>query len=91
MITQRIYTGNQETILIKDDNTLNILQKFITQMTLYVPSKTSFASIYVKNALGNETISTQDLHWKKLTLHGGINTIHVNVMNIDKDSEINIQ
>ncbi|MFA7718144.1 MAG: LiaF domain-containing protein, partial [Candidatus Absconditabacterales bacterium] len=65
--------------------------KFVTHLTLYIPSKTSFGTIYIKNARGKEIISTQDLHRKKLTLHGGINTINLAIANIDSDAEIEIQ
>jgi hypothetical protein len=91
MIAERSQTGNQGTILLKDSDTLNLLQDFVTHLTLYIPSKTDFQAIYIQNARGKENISTQNLHRKKLTLHGGVNTINLNIVDVDPNAEIEIQ
>ena len=91
MITSKTQTGDQETILIQDHNTLDLLENFISKLTLFVPSTSNFWNIYIKNARGKEDIETSDMHRKKLTLHGGINTIHVQIDDMDKLGELEIQ
>lgn len=91
MVTSKTYTGNEGTITINENNTLNLLQKFVTHLTLYVPSQTAFDTIYVKSAVGEIHIATQDLHRKKLLIHGGINKINVDIQDVDSGSTIEMQ
>ncbi|MCX6823005.1 MAG: LiaF-related protein [candidate division SR1 bacterium] len=91
MLTSRSTTGGQETLLIQENNTLNLLQDFVSQLTLFTPSKTDFQNIYIRNARGTENINTQDLNRHKMTLHGGINKIVLDINNVPKDAVIEIQ
>ena len=91
MLTSTSSTGNQETLLIQENNTLNLLQDFVSNLTLYAPSKTNFQNIYIRNARGIENINTQDLSRHKMTLHGGINKIVLDINNVPKDAVIEIQ
>ena len=70
MLTNRSTTGGQETLLIKENNTLNLLQDFVSNLTLYAPTKTDFQNIYIRNARGTENINTQDMNRQKMTLNG---------------------
>ena len=91
MLTSTSTTGNQETLLIQENNTLNLLQDFVSNLTLYAPSKTDFQNIYIRNARGTENINTQDLSRHKMTLHGGINKVVLDINNVPKDAVIEIQ
>ena len=91
MISKTSTSGDQETIFIQDDNTLNLLQDFVSHLTLYVPAKTDFQDIYVRNARGTEHINTQDLSRHKMTFHGGVNRIVLDINDISAKAEIEIQ
>lgn len=91
MLTEKTYSGKQETITIQDKNIINLLEDFFTYLSLYVPSTTTFDSIYVKNARGKEYIQAQDLHRQKMTLHGGINKVVVDIDEGFQNAEIEIQ
>jgi len=91
MISKTSTSGAQETMFIQDDNTLNLLQDFVSHLTLYVPAKTDFQDIYVRNAWGTENINTQDLSRHKMTFHGGVNRIVLDINDISAKTEIEIQ
>ena len=91
MLTSRSTTDGHETLLIKENNTLNLLQDFVSNLTLYAPSKTNFQNIYIRNARGTENINTQNLNRHKMTLHGGMNKIVLDINNVPKDALIEIQ
>jgi hypothetical protein len=91
MLTGTIISGNQTTTTIKDDNTLNLLEDFVSHLTIYVPAKTKFNTIYIKNGRGSSTINTQDLHWNKLIINGGINKLNLQIPDADANAQVEIQ
>ncbi|MEI7558920.1 MAG: hypothetical protein WCJ45_09445 [bacterium] len=50
MISSKTISGNQQTTVIQDNNTLNLLQDFTSHLTLYIPNQTDFQGIYLRNA-----------------------------------------
>lgn len=91
MITSKTISGNQQTTIIQDNNTLNLLQDFTSHLTLYIPNQTDFQSIYLRNAWWTENINTQDLRRQKMTLHGGINKIVLDINDVSPNATIEIQ
>jgi hypothetical protein len=91
MTTSTFVSGGQQNFLIQEDNTLNLLEEFVSHLTLYVPNKTNFQNIYIRNARGQENINTQDMNRRKITLNGGIDKIVLDINDIAAQSEIEIQ
>lgn len=92
MITEKASSGNVETISIVDNNTLNLLEDFFTNLTLYVPSSKTFDTIYIKNALGNAYIKTENLNRDHMMIHGGINKVTIDITDdIPANATIEIQ
>ncbi len=48
--TDNIISGTQHNILIQEDTTLNLLYDLVSNLNLYIPSKTNFQNIYIRNA-----------------------------------------
>jgi hypothetical protein len=91
MTTSTFVSGSQQNSLIQEDNTLNLLEDFVSNLTLYIPTKTDFKNIYIRNARGVENINTQDMNRRQITLNGGINKIVLDINNIAEKSTIEIQ
>ena len=91
MTTSTFVSGGQQNFLIQEDNTLNLLEDFVSNLTLYIPTKTDFKNIYIRNARGVENINTQDMNRRQITLNGGINKIVLDINNIADRSTIEIQ
>jgi hypothetical protein len=91
MTTSTFVSGGQQNFLIQEDNTLNLLEDFVSHLTLYIPTKTDFKNIYIRNARGVENINTQDMNRRQITLNGGINKIVLDINNIADRSTIEIQ
>jgi hypothetical protein len=91
MTTSTFVSGGQQNFLIQEDNTLNLLEDFVSHLTLYIPTKTDFKNIYIRNARGIEDINTQDMNRRQITLNGGINKIVLDINNIADRSTIEIQ
>lgn len=91
MMTSTSVTSGQQIFLIQENNTLDLLEKLVSHLTLYIPSTKDFQSIYIRNARGTENINTQDMDRQKMTFHGGINKIVIDINRIPNQSEIEIQ
>lgn len=91
MTTSTFVSGGQQNSLIQEDNTLNLLENFVSDLTLYIPTKIDFQNIYIRNARGSENINTQNMNRHKITLNGGINKIVLDINDIAAKSEIEIQ
>ena len=72
-------SGTDEILSLTEDNTINLLEQYVSKLTLFAPSAKRFTHIYLKNAIGEESVDTTNLNREKITFHGWINKVALNV------------
>ena len=63
-------SGTDEILSLTEDNTINLLEQYVSKLTLFAPSAKRFTHIYLKNAIGEESVDTTNLNREKITFHG---------------------
>ncbi len=88
---EKTFSGTNEILTLKEDNTLNILEQYVSKLTLFAPSTKEFTHIYLKNALGEESVDTSHLNREKITFHGWINKILINITDCPTSGLVQIE
>ncbi len=78
-------------ISFSEDNNRNVLQKYSSKIVLTVPQSIIFDLLYIKNLLGLHTIDLNEIQWKKLQFHAGIDDITIKIGNVLSGNAIEIQ
>jgi len=88
---EKILSGVNEILTLKEDNTINVLEQYVSKLTLFAPSSKSFTHIYLKNAFGEESVDTTHLNREKITFHGWINKISLNITDCPTSGFVQIE
>jgi hypothetical protein len=88
---EKTFSGSNETLTLKEDNTINILEQYVSKLTIFAPSAQQFNHIYLKNAIGEESVDTSHLNREKITFHGGINKISLNITDCPTSGLVQIE
>ncbi|MEI7558913.1 MAG: LiaF domain-containing protein [bacterium] len=67
------------------------MQKYSSKIVLTVPQSIIFDLLYIKNLLGLHTIDLNEIQWKKLQFHAGIDDITIKIGNVLSGNAIEIQ
>lgn len=88
---EKTFSGTNETLTLKEDNTINILEQYVSKLTIFAPSAQHFNHIYLKNAIGEESVDTSHLNREKITFHGWINKISLNITDCPNSGLVQIE
>jgi len=85
--------GNKTVSYLKlnEDKNRNVLQNYVSNINLTVPTTTKFDLLYIKNFVWLHTIDLNTFERKMLKFHGSINDITVRVGNVSSGNKIEIQ
>lgn len=82
---------NVSYLKLNEDRNWNVLQNYVSNIDLTLPSTTRFDLLYIKNFVWLHTIDLTTFQWKMLKIHGSINDITVRVGNVSSGNKIEIQ
>ena len=89
-----VSSGNKmgiDYITFNEDSNRNVLQNYISNIDLTLPTTAPFNLIYIKNFLWLHTIDLNTFQRKTLKFHGGIDDITIRVGNVLSGNKIEIQ
>ena len=86
LLQNKTLSGDKEILSLWEDNTINVLEQYVSNLTIFGPKEQHFTQIYLKNGFGEESIDTTNLNRDTLTLHGAINKIMVKVTDTPSNS-----